>query len=52
MFQEFMGCAVIPVEASVTTVDAINPAGFYGPQTVGIMVYSLLWVMQDLYHQP
>ena len=22
------------------------------PKTMGVMVYSLLWVMQDFYHQP
>ena len=34
------------------TVDDINPALLKGPQTMGITVYSLLWVLQDLYHQP
>ena len=34
------------------TVDDRNPALPSGPSTMGIMVYSLLWVMQSLYHQP
>ena len=33
-------------------VDDINPALPSGPYTMGIMEDSLLWVMQDLYHQP
>ena len=36
----------------VTTVDDRNPALPGDPQTMGIMVYSLLWVMQGLNHQP
>ena len=35
-----------------TTVDDINPALPPGPQTMGIMVHALFWVMQDSYHQP
>ena len=34
------------------SVDDTNSALPSGPQTMGIMVYSFLWVMQDLYHQP
>ena len=34
------------------TVDDMNPALPEGPYTMGIMVHSLLWVMQDLYHRP
>ena len=34
------------------TVDDINPALPEGPSTMGILVYSLSWVMQDLYRQP
>ena len=35
------------------TADDTNPAlPFMDPKTTRIMVYSLLWVMQDLYHQP
>ena len=30
----------------------INPGLPYRPEPMGIMVYSLFWVMQDLYHQP
>ena len=33
--------------ASSATVDDINPALPEGPLTMGIMVYSLLWVMQN-----
>ena len=40
------------MELFTGTVDDINPALPQGPETMGIMVYSLLWVMQDLYHQP
>ena len=32
--------------------DDINPALPKGPETMGIMVDSLLWVMQDLKHHP
>ena len=34
------------------TVDDISPALPCGPQTMGSMVKSLIWVMQDIYHQP
>ena len=36
------------------TVDDINQILYYlkGPKTMGITVYSLQWVMQDLDHQP
>ena len=37
---------------SCNTADDINPALPSGPQTMGIVVYSSLWVMQDLCHQP
>ena len=37
---------------SGATVDDLNPALPEGLSTMGIMVYSSLWVMQDLYHQP
>ena len=40
------------MEGLGTTVDDINPALPWGPETMGIMTYSLLWVMQDIYHQP
>ena len=38
----------------LTSVDDINPALPYLLRTLnyGIMVYSLLWVLQDLYHPP
>ena len=39
---------------AVHTVDDINPALPERPSAIGIMVYSLsiIWVMQELYHQP
>ena len=36
----------------MATVDGINPAAPEGPKTMGILVYCLLWVVQDSYHQP
>ena len=42
-----MGCLI-----SGPTVDDINPAYLKDPKTMRIMVYSLLWVMQGLCHQP
>ena len=46
-------CVCLQQHPSPTpTVVDINPALPSGPYTMGIMVHSLPWVMQDLYHQP
>ena len=45
---------VTPIVSNISCCfgDDKNPALPKGPETMEILVYSLLWVMQDLYHQP
>ena len=46
------GLLMMFTDGETHTVDDINPALPEGPSTMGIMLSSLFWVMQDLYHQP
>ena len=50
LFEGLVG--VMMLYYTYPTDDDINPALPSWPETMGIMVYSSLWMMQDIYHQP